>query len=544
MKKILLAFAFLAFTTGINAQTYFSDDFSSGNLDNWTLLNADGDAFEWTVADYDDGVQEEHASSWSWDAGTGPLTPDNWMTSAAIDMTTASAGVTLSWKVYAQDQDWADENYSVYAALYNDIDSLMASPVTFTEVVGASDGYQTRFLDMSAFVGESNVFVSFRHHDVSDMFRLNIDDVRVYSPVDNDMAIAAIAVDNTSDGDRTFTITCTNNGALNATAFDVDWTFDGSAATTVNVTGVDLATGDSFDVIVNVDGVTEGAKTFSAEITTSDDDMSNNASEATYNFAPPIMQFIGTDSDGNAFNLYESLSSGQAILLDFMASWCGPCESSTPEISEWIQDNGSGNGIVQAIAITVEASDDNSVLNGLNWNGGFYHYPKFAYTAANDENYFHYATDLALNEGGFIPFFILICPNVDDPAHSTIIKSDVGFVAGQFAAYETELNGCASATFDNTANGVDNMTKKEAVISIYPNPINQFATVNISLIENSSVTVDVINALGQTVLNKNLSNVSGLQNMMIDMSSFEDGMYLVNVMINGVLTTKRISVIK
>jgi len=88
------------------------------------------------------------------------------------------------------------------------------------------------------------------------------------------------------------------------------------------------------------------------------------------------------------------------------------------------------------------------------------------------------------------------------------------------------------------------MTKKEAVISIYPNPINQFATVNISLIENSSVTVDVINALGQTVLNKNLSNVSGLQNMMIDMSSFEDGMYLVNVMINGVLTTKRISVIK
>jgi len=44
MKKLLLPITALLLSTGINAQTYFSEDFSSGNLNDWTLTNADGDA--------------------------------------------------------------------------------------------------------------------------------------------------------------------------------------------------------------------------------------------------------------------------------------------------------------------------------------------------------------------------------------------------------------------------------------------------------------------------------------------------------------------
>tara|TARA_R110002049_G_scaffold29833_7_gene101581 strand:+ start:278 stop:478 length:201 start_codon:yes stop_codon:yes gene_type:complete len=62
-KKITLAFvlcfAFMQFTV---AQTYFSDDFSSGNLDSWTLTDSDGDNNNWYVANLE-AVQAEHATS-------------------------------------------------------------------------------------------------------------------------------------------------------------------------------------------------------------------------------------------------------------------------------------------------------------------------------------------------------------------------------------------------------------------------------------------------------------------------------------------------
>ncbi|WP_340155279.1 hypothetical protein [uncultured Winogradskyella sp.] len=48
------------------AQTYFSDDFSSGDLTSWTLTDSDGDTFNWNIANLE-AVQAEHATSASWD---------------------------------------------------------------------------------------------------------------------------------------------------------------------------------------------------------------------------------------------------------------------------------------------------------------------------------------------------------------------------------------------------------------------------------------------------------------------------------------------
>jgi len=230
-------------------------------------------------------------------------------------------------------------------------------------------------------------------------------------------------------------------------------------------------------------------------------------------------------------------------LLDFMASWCGPCESSTPEISEWIQNNGSGSGKVQALAITTEPNDDNATLAALNWNGGFYHYPKFAYVGGvNDVQYNHYAT---MNNSNGIPLFVLICPNVNDPGHSEIIQMSAGYGAGMFltGAYNTALNGCATATYVDDS-GVESVDKKETSVSIYPNPVSDDANINIVLVENSTLSINIVNALGQTVYNNEMSNVNGMQNLVVSTTDLNAGMYFVNVTINGTTTTNRITVSK
>lgn len=534
MKKLLLGVGLLI-STGIVAQTHFNDDFSSG-LGNWTLTDSDGDGFQWSINDYGT-AQGDVVTSASWDSGAGALTPDNWMVSDAIDLSGASGTVYLSWKAYAQDQDWADENYSVYVSTNNDIATLTTEGSDFNEVVGTSNGYVGRSIDVSSFVG-SIIYVAFRHHNVSDQFRLNIDDVNVANVPNNDLELTSIVVDKGIEGDRTFDITVTNNGLSNVTSFDVDWSFDGGAITTENITGVSLSYANSHTFSVNINGVVAGTAAFNAEITTADDDASNNTLNESFAFALPVPQYQVNDSYGNAFDLHNRLSDGQAIVLDFMASWCGPCESSTPEISEFIENNGSGSGSVEALAITVESTDDASVLNSLNWNGGFYNYPKFPYTQENNAQYFHYGVNHDFNSGGSIPFFVMICPNQADPGRSTIVRNDVGFSAGMFGAYQTALDNCPSATADLIEEINDNIE-----LNVYPNPSNGVANINFSSESASETTVTLTNALGQVVYQENLGVVSGNQNVQLNTSDFNTGIYTVTIASEYAQTNSQLSII-
>ena len=81
-------------------------------------------------------------------------------------------------------------------------------------------------------------------------------------------------------------------------------------------------------------------------------------------------------------------------------------------------------------------------------------------------------------------------------------------------------------------------------LSIFPNPANEVANVSLALTETSTVTISVVNALGQSVAVQNLGLVNGTQNVQVNTSNLEAGMYLVNVTVNGVVSTERISIVK
>jgi thiol-disulfide isomerase/thioredoxin len=537
MKKILLGAALLL-ATGISAQTYFQDDFSGAITAKWSLTDSDGDNQNWEATNFN-GPQGQVASSASWTSTLGPLTPDNWMISNAIDLTSATGVTKLSWLVKGQDQQFPAENYSVYVGTSNATVDMLANGADFTEVmIATNDQYVSRNIDLSSFNG-STVYVAFRHHGVTDEFRLNVDDVMVAKVPNNDLALTGMTVDGGLIGNRTFSINVKNMGLTAVTSFDLAYTFDGGTPITENVTGINLAYTQSHTINVTVNGVTMGAKDLVATITTTDDVAANNIATTTFNFLPPVPQFVGTDSDGNSFDLHDRLENGQAIILDFMASWCGPCQSSTPALSELVENNGSGTGKVEALAISVEATDNAAVLNGLNWNGGFYAYPKFPYTVANNNSYFHYAINHGFNTGGSIPFFVMICPNITDPELSTIIKQDVGYGAGMFGAYQTALDQCPTATMD-----VIELAKEDINFKVFPNPTSNVVNVEFELQNQNDVTVSILNTVGQTVATNNLGTVSGVQATQLDVSSLESGMYIVKVKTANGEQTKRISVIR
>jgi len=530
MKKASLTLVLLFISTiftSINAQVLLSEDFET-DLGVFTAIDADGDGYGWEIVNYGDD-QGQIVRSESWSGGT-VLYPDNWLVSSAIDLSSATMPY-LFWKVKAQDQLWADENYTVYVATSSETSSLESSSVTFNEVIGTSNGYESRMLDLSSFVGESSVYIAFRHHNVSDMFVLNIDDIVVSNVVGENASVTLTssetqaATSPTSTHDFEFDVTSFADG--NLSGYEFHYTIDGSTSTVSGSQTLGLGESEAFSFSLGL-----GTYSVSVAVYNASGELISETTEYSLSVVPPIPNFNLTDSYGDEHDLYEYITKGDVVLLDFFASWCGPCEASTPEVNSVWEDFGEGDTGFQVMGLSVEPEDNNSVVNNLGWGG---YYPKFAYDVTNDEMFYHYAG--MVGAGGGIPFFVMICPNPANPGFSDVTYSSEGWAAGGTSQLELE-NAILDCNPSLTL--VDEIEK--SLVSLYPNPSS-----NVSILEINSdktVYVEVINSIGQKVFEFYSEANSDLKSVEIPVETFSTGMYSVNVRVGDQLITENLSVIK
>jgi len=154
----------------------------SESLGCWTFIDADGDGFNWNANNFNESGMGHGGSNYvmasaSYDNPTySPLTPDNWMFTPALVIPEGS-NFTLTWYEKGQDASYAAEHYAVYIA---------SSPVVDNSLTAAYEGDATpnwvrRTVDLSNYAGQT-IFVAFRHYNVTDMFLLDIDDIRVGAP--------------------------------------------------------------------------------------------------------------------------------------------------------------------------------------------------------------------------------------------------------------------------------------------------------------------------------------------------------------------------
>lgn len=213
MKKLLLTF--IAFA-GINASAQtvlFEDDFNDSDISDWTLIDEDGDTFGWvpvnmTVAPIYMGMR---SASW---ITSGPLTPDNWAISPAIDLGFGGTTVELSWKAVGRDPDWDLENYSVYVSDAPSTLGMLATTAVFTEILGGINVMTTRTVTLPSSLS-GTVYVAFRHHDVSDQFTVDIDDVKVTSTLATDSFFASNYAVGPNPATDVVNVSAKNNNTIN-----------------------------------------------------------------------------------------------------------------------------------------------------------------------------------------------------------------------------------------------------------------------------------------------------------------------------------------
>ncbi len=111
------------------------------------------------------------------------------------------------------------------------------------------------------------------------------------------------------------------------------------------------------------------------------------------------------------------------------------------------------------------------------------------------------------------------------------------------AVYDEGLSDLAGPVFVDLNVGIYNLNNSE--FNIYPNPMSDFAQITFELKENAEVSYSIYSITGSLVSQSVAENkASGTQIIELNTHDLEEGIYFVNLNVNGENTTKKITVLK
>ena len=191
----------------------WTEDFESGTTPTgFTLIDSDNDGNNWDPTylygqGYGHNGSDGMIASASYDNNSGALTPDNWMILPTFDIP-AGSDFELTWYEKGQDADYADEFYSVYInTTGNTVANFTATTAVLTST--ATGDWVKKTVSLASYAGQT-IYIAFRHHNVTDMFYLDIDDMRIGAAGAPEVNVSGPAIALLNDP-ATFTATSTVN---------------------------------------------------------------------------------------------------------------------------------------------------------------------------------------------------------------------------------------------------------------------------------------------------------------------------------------------
>jgi hypothetical protein len=133
---------------------------------------------------------------------------------------------------------------------------------------------------------------------------------------------------------------------------------------------------------------------------------------------------------------------------------------------------------------------------------------------------------------------------VGDPAQSNynLVNDDISLVVFVQNESTSQVRMAVSAEISDVTSVSEN--ELASAIQIGPNPVNDILNVRIALENQENVSIEILNAVGQRVYIESLGSLNALSLRQIDMSSFDAGIYHVNVIAGNTSSSTKVSLIK
>jgi hypothetical protein len=578
MKKLLLL---LLFSTSLFSQTIYEETFSAEQTlttSGWTLFNQDSDngvATNWVrTTDDSNGIM----ASFSW-YNQVVYTPNNYAFSPAIDLTSYTGSIKLSYKHAAQDPDWDVEKYSLYVTSSPTVAAATTALHSQTTMNGINTLTEITF-DLSSYAGQT-IYLCFRHHGVSDQYNIIFDDIKVEKMLPNNILLQSVAVQPyITAGNQTYSGTVKNIGTNNVTSYTVTWQANGGALQTYNVTGVNIAPGTIHNFIHNiplnaVSGLYNLIFNVSLVNGAVDPDTSNNSLAKTTQiptgstvFKPLIEKFTSSTCNpcasynASTFNPYFTAQNQNFNYIAYQMNWPGsgdPYYSAEGGIrrdyygvsaitSLWIDGSEYSTTNSQG-ALTTHVNNENAKLGyfgltanrNLSGNNALVNYNITPYLTGSFVLHAAVIEKVTTNnvstngETSFKHVMMKMVPN----ASGTVINFTAGTpISGQISASLVGTNieensdlevivflqNAATKEIMQSFKATDALSLEDNVLTkvkLYPNP----ASNNIRFTNVQEATIMITDVTGKVVL-----QTEGVdENSIINVSSLNSGIYLVNI---------------
>jgi len=492
----------------------------------WTSFDADGDGQDWlqfnNTANAHSGDNSAQSASWN----SSPLTPENLLITPAI---TLAGGEKLEFWVGGQDPAWSAEHYDVLVSTAgNTYSDIVAGTTIHSETLANPGDWKLVSIDLSTYTGQT-IYIAFIHQNVTDQFRIKLDDVKVFAPQAEDIGVleADVAYGCGLTSTEDVTIWVKNFGTTAVSNFGVAyeiWTQAGNQSTINENVASTLNPGDTLTYVFTAKADLSAADTY--QIITyatfaGDGDLTNDTATVLTEKVDPV--FVGTGITQD----FESLATGG------FSGWA--IDDANNDGRTWeLFDNTASGGTIEAIYQYSSVNDANDYLfsSCIELSADSMYQLDFDYHA----NYFGttiYPENLRAKIGmvqtpAGMTASIVDIPSISDTDYVssstpfTVSSSGVYFIG--FQAYSTPdqynlfLDNILISNLGPLTSVKENTAKS---ISVYPNPANDRLNI---VLNGQEANVSVYDVTGKVISSEKM-----IGNSTMHLSSFSAGTYFVKV---------------
>ena len=252
------------------------------------------------------------------------------------------------------------------------------------------------------------------------------------------------------------------------------------------------------------------------------------ACTVSVNAQTTAMDFTQTDCNGNAHTLFTDLNAGKVVIMEwYMGPSCQPCKDAAKEIE------GMKTKLLQTypgkvMSYTWGFQDSYTCSATQSWISGLGVSAIPMDTGAAQVAYY----------GGFSMPTIVVAAGSTHKIIYIANPTNGGYSNGDTATINTAIKNFLSPT------SVSNLPENVNEASVYPSPAQSDATVKVLLKTSGNIQTQVMNLNGQIVMQFPMEKASGTYTKTISTSTLASGTYTVNIIVDGSVIARKLSIIK